>query len=59
MIMARVRRICTECSCDELTEIREHKNEEGEVNLVEYCCSVCGSPVTDYEAKFAKKDEER
>lgn len=54
-IMARVRRICTECSCEELIEVKKHTDEEGEVNMIEYCCKRCGSPVEEYESRFAKK----
>jgi hypothetical protein len=53
--MSRVRRICTECSCEELEEVKKHTDEEGNVVMVEYCCKYCGMNVSEHDAKHNAK----
>jgi uncharacterized Zn finger protein len=53
--MGKLKRICTECSCEEVEKVGEKRDEEGNLVMEMYCCKYCGMFLPDHVKIKEKK----
>ena len=54
-IMGKLKRICTECSCEEIEKVGEKRDGERNLVMEMFCCKYCGMFLPDHVKPKEKK----